>query len=222
VLRRALIAIIVAIILISQCIALSWDSDDFWQTTASGGDMAVSTTWQSELISNGDSVTKNFNVQAQGTGVQSMGLLTKSQYAEEKDGIIYQTGGEIYQQLVAPGNIQVHMDNDHQLDYSNPSNYDQNLATNMNVFGPSGESLISLQTTSDSDIEEMIDKSLENVEQSWYQTFGDGGEFSGGIDYNKGDLAVTIGYIIPTVAAKDNLVCSYGHAHETTKTIEIY
>ena len=221
-LTKAMVAIIATVVVFSLGSALDWTNYDFMEVTYFGGDMAVSSDWHAELIASGDSVTKNFNAHAGGTGIQNMGLNTKSYYSEEREGITYQIGGEIFQRLVVPGNVQVQMDNDHELEYSDPSNYDQNLATNMNVLGPAGESLMSLQTTADADIEAMIDSSLENVEQSWHQAFGDGGEESGGIDYNKGDLAVTIGYKIPVIAASDAVVCSYGHAHETTKTIEIY
>jgi len=221
--RGALFAVIAASVLLSPALAFNWADEESWKIAYVGDeDMLVDSYMQRELVINEDSVAKNFKAYAEGTGVNSMELQTSSQYTEEKDGITYQIGGEVYQQLDLPDSFQVQMDNTHELIYSDFNNFDQDLTTDMNVLGPNGESLLSLQTSMDDNIEDMIDAALENVDQSWYQAFGDGGDISGGINYNEGDLSVTIGYTIPITAAKDGVICNHGHAYKSINTIDIY
>jgi hypothetical protein len=228
-LTRALIAVIVALVLVSPAVARDWVDEESWWIKYVGGDMNVESDMHRDLDVNDDVVTKNFDAHATGNGVHNVELHTSSQYREEIDGLISQASSEIYQQItlpVLPGNLQVTMDNNHELVYSYLST-DKNLGTSMDVFSSDGKSLMSLKTCMDSDIEAVIDNALENVAQTWHQTYGDGGkvsggEFDGGIDYDEGDIVVTIGYKTADTIPKDGVICNYGHSIKTTRTIEVY
>ncbi|NPV63158.1 MAG: hypothetical protein HPY61_11125 [Methanotrichaceae archaeon] len=183
--------------------------------------MSVSS-YYSKNLQVDDDVVKSLVAEVIGSSVQNMELWTSSGYSEIVDGIEYFRGSELYQELSLPGYFTVQMSNDHTLDGSDLLSSDPVMDANLAVYGADGEGAFDLQASTDDEIESQINEALDGIERTWDQSFGSGGESSGGIEYDDGTITLTIGYRLPNSASSNGVTCEWGYGFSTTKSIELY